>query len=43
LRFKNIRWVVTGGTVSSVWPEPLSTNYSVAFQTGQVAIYRRNE
>ncbi len=43
LRFKNIRWVVTGGTVSSVWPEPLATNYSVAFQTGQVAIYRRNE
>ena len=43
LRFKKITWVVTWGLVATVWPVRLSTNYSVSFQTGQAAIYHRNE
>ena len=43
LRFKKIKWVVTGGTVSEVWMKPLSANYAVAFQTAPITIYRRHE
>jgi len=43
LRFKKIKWVVTGGLVAEVWPVGLSTNYSVSFQTGSITVYRRNE
>ncbi len=43
LRFKKIKWVVTGGTVSEVWPTSLAANYAVAFQTAPITVYRRNE
>ncbi len=43
LRFKKIKWVVTGGTVSEAWPKPLAANYAVAFQTAPITVYRRNE
>ncbi|MCI0404460.1 MAG: hypothetical protein L0209_00020 [candidate division Zixibacteria bacterium] len=43
LRLKKIKWVVTGGTVSAVWPEPLAVNYTAVLQTAPVTIYRRNE
>ncbi|HLG93478.1 MAG TPA: glycosyltransferase family 39 protein [candidate division Zixibacteria bacterium] len=43
LRLKKIKWVVTGGTVSEVWPEPLSANYAAVFQAAPITVYRRNE
>lgn len=43
LRFKQIKWVVTGGTVSNVWPEPLGANYSKDYDAGSIRIYRRKE
>ncbi len=43
LRFKKIEWVVTGGTVSEVWPTSLAANYTVAFQTAPITVYRRSE
>ena len=43
LRQKKIKWVVTGGTVTAVWPEPLVANYAAVFQSSPATVYRRNE
>jgi hypothetical protein len=43
LQQKKIKWVVTGGTVSAVWPKQLADNYTTIFQTAPATIYRRNE
>ncbi|HXF48133.1 MAG TPA: glycosyltransferase family 39 protein [Verrucomicrobiae bacterium] len=40
---KKIKWVVTGGTVSAVWPKPLADNYTAVLQAVPATIYRRNE
>lgn len=40
---KKIKWVVTGETVSDVWPKPLADNYTTVLQTVSATIYRRNE
>ncbi|MCI0329585.1 MAG: hypothetical protein L0196_01330 [candidate division Zixibacteria bacterium] len=43
LRFKKVRWVVTGGAVSEVWPQPLFSNYAKDYDAGPIRIYRRKE
>ncbi len=40
---KGVKWVVTGGTVTEVWPKPLGAGYKPAFKSGPIAVYRRNE
>jgi len=43
LRFKKVRWVVTGGRVADVWSEPLAANYIKDYDVGPIRIYRRKE
>ena len=40
---KKVKWVVMGGVVAEHWPRPPSLNYTPAFRSGPVTVYRRNE